>query len=74
MLLNEKSELTNKEIIEMGSRALIKELGYSGFLRFIRFIEGSGKDDYLKTSDEMFDSMSVNEIYENAKNYWEETK
>lgn len=31
MLLNEKSKFTDREIIEKGSRALIKELGYSGF-------------------------------------------
>ncbi|MPN55276.1 hypothetical protein SDC9_202957 [bioreactor metagenome] len=35
MLLNEKSKFTDREIIEKGSKALIKELGYSGFLRFI---------------------------------------
>ena len=74
MLSNEKRKLTNKEIIEMGSRALIKELGYSGFLRFLRCTECAGKDDYLETSDGIFDNMSLNEIYENAKNYWEKTK
>ena len=46
MLLNEKSNLTDREIIEKGSRALIKELGYSGFLRFIRYSEGMSKEDY----------------------------
>ena len=48
MLLNEKSKFTDREIIEKGSRVLIKELGYSGFLRFIRHSEGISKEDYLK--------------------------
>ena len=50
MLLNEKSKFTDREIIEKGSRALIKELGYSGFLRFIRHSEGISKEDYFKLS------------------------
>ncbi|GAQ25689.1 hypothetical protein [Tepidanaerobacter syntrophicus] len=71
MLLNEKSKFTDREIIEKGSRALIKELGYSGFLRFIRYAEGISKEDYLKLEDEIFEGMSLDEIYDNAKKYWE---
>ncbi len=71
MLLNEKSKFTDREIIEKGSRVLIKELGYSGFLRFIRHSEGISKEDYLKLEDEIFDGMSLDEIYNNAKEHWE---
>ena len=71
MLLNEKSKFTDREIIEKGSRALIKELGYSGFLRFIRHSEGISKEDYLKLEDEIFDEMSLDEIFDNAKEHWE---
>ncbi|MEY8417612.1 hypothetical protein SAMN02745784_00968 [Tissierella praeacuta DSM 18095] len=71
MLLNEKSKFTDKEIIEKGSRALIKELGYSGFLRFIRHSEGISKEDYLKLEDEIFDGMSLDEMFDNAKKHWE---
>lgn len=71
MLLNEKSKFTDREIIEKGSRALIKELGYSGFLRFIRNSEGISKEDYLKLEDEIFDDHSVDEIFDNAKKHWE---
>ena len=70
MLLNEKSKFTDREIIEKGSRVLIKELGYSGFLRFIRYSEGISKEDYLKLEDEIFDGMSLDEIYDNAKEHW----
>ena len=71
MLLNEKSKFTDREIIEKGSRALIKELGYSGFLRFIRHSEGISKEDYLKLEDEIFGDMSLDEIFDNAKEHWE---
>ncbi|OLS01926.1 hypothetical protein [Tissierella creatinophila] len=71
MLLNEKSKFTDKEIIEKGSRALIKELGYSGFLRFIRHSEGISKEDYLKLEDEIFENLSLDEIFDNAKKHWE---
>lgn len=71
MLLNEKSKYTDREIIEKGSRALIKELGYSGFLRFIRHSEGISKEDYLKLEDNIFNDMSLDEIYDNAKEHWE---
>ncbi|NMA48885.1 MAG: hypothetical protein GX947_03840 [Tissierellia bacterium] len=71
MLLNEKSKFTDREIIEKGSRALIKELGYSGFLRFIRHSEGISKEDYLKLEEEIFDDMSLDEIFDNAKKHWE---
>jgi hypothetical protein len=71
MLLNEKSKFTDREIIEKGSIALIKELGYSGFLRFIRHSEGISKENYLKLEDEIFDNQSVDEIFDNAKEHWE---
>ncbi|KUO73685.1 MAG: hypothetical protein APF81_01905 [Desulfosporosinus sp. BRH_c37] len=71
MLLNEKSKYTDKEIIEKGSRALIKELGYSGFIRYIRHSEGNSKEDYLKIEDEIFDDLSLDKIYDNAKEHWQ---
>ena len=71
MLLNEKRNFTDKEIIEKGSRALIKELGYSGFLRFIRSYEGRSHEDYLSLDNEVFGEMDLTEIYENAKEHWE---
>lgn len=70
MLSNDKTRFTDREIIEKGTRALIKELGYSGFLRFIRQIDGSGEEDYLKIDEKIFKDMSVDEIYEEAKEHW----
>jgi phage host-nuclease inhibitor protein Gam len=71
MLLNEKSKFTDREIIEKGSKALIKELGYSGFLRFIRHSEGISKEDYLNIEDEIFNDMPLDDIYDKAKEHWE---
>ncbi len=74
MLLNEKRNFTDRAIIEKGSKALIKELGYSGFLRFIRHSEGLSKEDYLKLKDEIMGDMSLDELHENAKKHWEAKK
>lgn len=71
MLSNERLKYTDKEIIEKGSRALIKELGYSGFIRFIRHSDGLSKEDYLKYGAEIFKDMSLDNIFEDAKEYWE---
>lgn len=70
MLSNEKIKLTDREIIEKGSRTLIKELGYSGFLRFIRQSESMSREDYLKIENEIFNGLSVDEIYDDAEEYW----
>ena len=72
MLLNEKRNFTDREIIEKGSRALIKELGYSGFLRFIRYSEALSKEDYSKVENKVFSDMTLDEIYDNAKKHWDE--
>lgn len=74
MLSNEKLKFTDKEIIERGSRILIKELGYSGFLRFIRQTENTSKEDYLKISEEVFEKMSVDDIFEKAEGHWNDRK
>ncbi len=70
MLSNDRMRFTDKEIVEKGSRILIKELGYSGFLRFIRKLEGSSKEDYLKINEEVFKGMSLDDIFEGAKEHW----
>ncbi len=72
MLSNETRSFTDREIIEKGSRALIKELGYSGFLRFIRHSEGISKEDYLKLENEVFCDMTLDEIYDKANEHWSE--
>lgn len=70
MLLNEKSKYNDKEIIERGSNVLIKELGYSGFIRFIRQVENNGTEDYLSIQQEIYKGMNIDEIYKEANDNW----
>lgn len=70
MLSNKKNHLSDHEIIEKGSRALIQELGYSGFLRFMKHTDTTGKEDYLFFEDQIFEQMSLEDIFNAAVNYW----
>jgi hypothetical protein len=72
MLSNETIKYSDKEIVEKGSKALIKELGYSGFLRFIKHFETSGNgEDYLKVQESIYKDMSLNEVFEKADKTWQ---
>jgi len=46
-MLSERFKYNDKEIMKKGYTTLIKELGYSGFLRFIRQLENNTGEDYL---------------------------
>jgi len=70
MISNENYKLSDKEIIEKGSKALIRELGYSGFLRYIRNFEEGHGEDYLKVQDEIYKDISLDEIFEKASINW----
>lgn len=72
-MLNEKTKFSDKEIFEMGTKALIKEIGYSGYLRFIQQIEQFGSD-YLKIQNDIFNGMSIDELYKNATENWKNRK
>ncbi len=72
MLLNENYKLSDKEIIEKGSRALIKELGYSGFLRYIRNFEEGHGEDYLNVQNDIYKDMNLDEIFEKAGSNWQD--
>ncbi|MDD4296296.1 MAG: hypothetical protein PHC69_04980 [Ruminiclostridium sp.] len=70
MLSNEDYKFSDKEIIEKGSRALIKELGYAGFLRYIRNFEEGHGEDYLKVQDNIYKGMSLFEVFDKASSNW----
>lgn len=70
MLSNENFKYSDREIIEKGSSALIKELGYSGFLRYIRHFEEGHGEDYLKIQDEIYKDMNLDEIFKQASDTW----
>lgn len=73
MLSNENFRFSDKEIIEKGSRILIKELGYSGFLRYIRRFEEGHGEDYLKVQNDIYKDMSLDEIFKQASDTWRKT-
>ena len=70
MLSDENLKLSDKEIVEKGSRALIKELGYSGFLRYIRNFEEGHGEDYLKVQNIIYKDMSIDDIFSKASESW----
>ncbi|NLZ54396.1 MAG: hypothetical protein GX892_14880 [Thermoanaerobacteraceae bacterium] len=73
MLSNEKIKFTDREIIEKGSRALIKELGYSGFLRFIRQFESNG-ENYMEIQENLYKEIPLDVLFSEAQHNWERKK
>lgn len=65
MSTDKNQEMTDQEIIEKGIGALRKALGYKGLLRFMSQME-QGRD-YLKIQEKLFENMSVDEIYNAAR-------
>jgi len=65
MSVDARYELTDKEIIEQGITALIRELGYKGLVRFMSQLERGL--DYLKIQDSLFENMSVDDLYEASR-------
>ncbi len=45
---------------------MVRELGYSGAIKFILFYE-KGEGDYVKERDEIFKNMTDREIFEEIK-------
>ncbi len=43
----------------------------SNYLRLIRETESVSKEDYLKLKEDIFKDMSLEEIYDHAKEHWE---
>ena len=53
--------------------ALLKELGYSGFIKYLRLLT-NGNQNYMDVQDEIYKEQSVDDIFESAKKNWEERK
>ena len=75
MLANKNNELTDTEIIEKANKAIIKELGVSGYMRYLRLrqLNNEGKD-YIKEQEELYKDTDVKELSQMARNNWEEMK
>jgi hypothetical protein len=57
-------DMTDEEIMAPGCRALMEKLGPVGFIRFVR-LHKPPEGDY-PTADKPIDSMTVEQIYEEA--------
>jgi uncharacterized protein with HEPN domain len=68
-----KKMASDMEIREKGLRILFKNLGEADAIRFLSQITFE-KRDYLKLQDELFEGMSVEDIYKKAKEYAEKKK
>jgi hypothetical protein len=73
MLLDDIKTVPDSEIIEKGARALINELGYTGYIKFMRMFE-HGNGNYLNVQDEIFKNMSIREISDSAMKHWDDTQ
>ena len=59
-------ELTENAIMEKGTMVLLKELGYSGFIKFLKMLT-NGNQDYMVVQDKIYEGQSIDDIFENAK-------
>jgi hypothetical protein len=47
----------DKELIERGTKALIKELGYSGFIKYVSRIQAS--NGYFRSKEEVYRAIAI---------------
>ncbi len=75
MLTNKNNEMSDAEIIEKANKAIIKELGVSGYMRYLRLRQPNNDGrDYVKEQEELYKDLSVDELSQMARKHWEETK
>ena len=75
MLTNKNKNITDAEIIEKANKAIINELGISGYMRYLRLRQPNNDDkNYVKEQEELYKDMSVDELSQTARKHWEETR
>lgn len=75
MLTNKNNDMTDAEIIEKANKAIMKELGVSGYMRYLRLrqLNNDGKD-YVKEQEELYKNLTVDELSQMARKHWENAK
>lgn len=75
MLTNKNNDTTDAENIEKANKAIIKELGVSGYMRYLRLRQPNnhGKD-YVIEQEELYKDLSVDDLSQMACKHWENTK
>jgi hypothetical protein len=72
MLANKNNEMSDAEIIEKANKAIIKELGVSGYIRYLRLRQlNNDGTDYVKEQEELYKDMTVEELSQMARKHWE---
>lgn len=69
--MNEKSIMTDTEVTIKGIEALQKSLGSAATWRFLSLIH-SDATDYVKISQQLYQDRSIDEIYNRAKENWQD--
>jgi hypothetical protein len=77
-LAEQRFARSDQAVREAGYRALIQALSVTDALRFVEQLS-PGQGDYVDVmgiarQDQVFGDASVDEIYERAEAYWEETQ
>jgi|GEM_PF-1098630 len=70
VLTDQKFKHREQDLREIGLRALIEKLGYADTLRFLSQM-GLGGGDSVAWQQELFGDQSVEQIYEQAAEYWQ---
>lgn len=75
MLTNKNNDMTDTEIIEKANKAIIKELGVSGYMRYLRLRQPNNEGkDIVKEQEELYKDLSVDDLSQMARKHWENTK
>ena len=77
-LAEQRFARSDQTVREAGYRALIQALGVADALRFVEQLS-AGQGNYadamdIAWQDQVFGDASVDELYERAEAYWEETQ
>jgi hypothetical protein len=73
ILADQQFTRSEMDLRQIGYMALIQSLGYADAIRFLLQIN-PGQGDYLKWQDRIFGDASVDELYEQAREYWQQRK
>lgn len=69
--MNRNQVISDLEIIIKGIKVLQKSLGSAATWRFLSLIHGDATD-YVKISQQLYQDKSIDEIYNRAKENWQD--
>lgn len=70
MLTDKAQGLSDAEILERANKAILKELGMDGYLRYLQLVPNRKGSDYLKIREELNEGTTVEALCrEEAEEY-----